>query len=86
MDTITIYCVNDGKEYSLPEGSRLSSIAPKTIMGKDGKEYPVLAALADHELKDLNFPPVIRRAGAATFARSASCCSGPCVSFSRRRP
>ncbi len=56
MDTITIYCVNDGKEYSLPEGSRLSSIAPKTIMGKDGKEYPVLAALADHELKDLNFP------------------------------
>ena len=55
MEPVTITCINDGKEYSLPVGTPLSSIAPKNITTADGREYPVLAALVDHEIKDLDF-------------------------------
>ena len=55
MEPVTITCINDGKEYSLPVGTPLSSIAPKIITTADGREYPVLAALVDHEIKDLDF-------------------------------
>ena len=56
METLTITCVNDGKDYELPVGEKLSVIAPKTVVDpKTGKEYPVLAALVDHQLKPLDF-------------------------------
>lgn len=56
MDSITISCVNDGKDYQLQPGQALSTIAPKTITDSlTGKEYPVLAALVDHDLQSLDF-------------------------------
>ena len=56
MDSVAIKCVNDGREYPLPIGYRLSGIAPKTVKDpKTGREYPVLAALVDHQLKALDF-------------------------------
>ena len=56
METITITCLNDGKTYDLPLGGRLSSVAPETVKDPvSGKEYPVLSALVDHELKSLDF-------------------------------
>lgn len=57
MENITISCVNDGKEYRLRPGKPLSAIAPKTVTDSlTGKEYPVLAALVDHQLQSLDFP------------------------------
>ena len=57
METLTVYCVNDGKSYQLPQGAPLSQIAPSTVTDpKTGKVYPVLAALVDHKLKPLCFP------------------------------
>jgi len=57
MDSITICCVNDGKDYQIGLGQPLSTIAPKTVVDAlTGKEYPVLAALVDHQLKALDFP------------------------------
>ena len=57
IDSITISCVNDGKEYRLLPGQELSAIAPATVTDSlNGKEYPVLAALVDHELQSLDFP------------------------------
>jgi uridine kinase len=57
MENITISCVNDGKEYRLRPGKPLSAIAPKTVTDSlAGKEYPVLAALVDHQLQSLDFP------------------------------
>ena len=56
METLTITCINDGKDYELPVGEKLSVIAPQTVVDpKTGKEYPVLAALVDHQLKQLDF-------------------------------
>ena len=57
MEIITISCVNDGREYELEQGQPLSTVAPKTVTdSRSGKEYPVLAALVDHQLKALDFP------------------------------
>ena len=57
MEIITISCVNDGRDYQLEQGQPLSVIAPKTVVDiVNGKEYPVLAALVDHQLKSLDFP------------------------------
>ena len=57
MDIIKVLCVNDGKEYGIPQGEPISQIAPETITDpKTGKEYPVLAALVDHDLRSLDFP------------------------------
>lgn len=57
MDSIIICCVNDGKDYQIGLGQPLSTIAPKTVVDAlTGKEYPVLAALVDHQLKALDFP------------------------------
>lgn len=57
IDSITISCVNDGKEYRLQPGQPVSAIAPATVTDSlNGKEYPVLAALVDHELQSLDFP------------------------------
>ena len=57
MELITISCVNDGRDYELEQGQPLSVIAPQTVVDlRSGKEFPVLAALVDHELKSLDFP------------------------------
>ena len=56
METISIFNLNDGKKYQLAQGEALQSIAPATITDpRTGKEYPVLAALVDHQLKSLDF-------------------------------
>ena len=57
MDIITISCVNDGHNYEIQQGQPLSTVAPQTVTDPlNGKEYPVLAALVDHQLKALDFP------------------------------
>ena len=57
MENITISCVNDGKEYQVQPGQPVSAIAPETVKDSlTGKDYPVLAALVDHELQSLDFP------------------------------
>ena len=57
METITLFCVNDSKEYQIKQGQPISVVAPKTVTDSlSGKEYPVLAALVDHQLQSLDFP------------------------------
>ena len=57
METITLFCVNDSKEYQINQGQPISVVAPKTVTDPlSGKEYPVLAALVDHQLRSLDFP------------------------------
>ena len=57
METITISCVNDGRDYEVEQGQPLSTVAPKTVVDlRSGREFPVLAALVDHELRQLDFP------------------------------
>ena len=57
MEIITISCVNDGREYELEQGQPLSTVAPKTLTDpRSGREFQVLAALVDHELRQLDFP------------------------------
>ncbi len=57
METITLFCVNDSKEYQIKQGQPISAVAPKTVTDSlSGKEYPVLAALVDHQLQSLDFP------------------------------
>ncbi len=57
METITISCVNDGRDYELEQGQPLSAVAPRTVVDiRSGREFPVLAALVDHELRQLDFP------------------------------
>ena len=83
MDIIKVYCANDGKEYEMTRGETVSVIAPRTITDpKTGKEYPVLAALVDHDLRALDFPMLYAHSvefigfnhpeGRRTFLRSLS--------------
>ena len=56
-ERILLNCINDGKPYYLPLGAQISTVAPESVTDpKTGKEYPVLAALVDHQLVDLNYP------------------------------
>ena len=56
MDIVRIFCVNDGRQYEPAIGASVSSFAPETVKDpKTGKEYPVLAALVDNELKPLDY-------------------------------
>ncbi len=56
MEKISITCINDKKTYELAQGARLSTVAPRTVTDPvSGKEYPVLAALVDHQIKALDF-------------------------------
>ncbi len=56
MDSITITIAPSGEKISVEAGQTLASVAPKTVTDvKTGKEYPVLAALVDHELRSLDF-------------------------------
>ena len=55
METINVFCVNDGRQHPLPAGADLASFAPASVKdARNGREYPVLAALVDNELKPLD--------------------------------
>ena len=63
MDTIEIYCVNDGQMHQAVLGAPLSEIAAEHGIvirdPKTGAESPVLAALVDHKLKELRYKLVV---------------------------
>ncbi|MBQ9410388.1 MAG: hypothetical protein IJU21_02135, partial [Bacteroidales bacterium] len=53
---VEVYILNTGSNCLVEQGSPLSSFAPKTITDpKTGREFEVLAALVDHELRQLDF-------------------------------
>ena len=54
METVNVFCINDGKSYDIPAGTRLKDFAKKVYPSstKDSGN-PVLAALVDHKLKEL---------------------------------
>lgn len=58
-DTFKILLANDGKHYEVPFLKKLADLSGevcRTVTDvKTGKEYPVLAALVDHRLKELDF-------------------------------
>lgn len=58
-DKFNVFLVNDGKRYEVPFLKRLGDFSDevcKTVTNeKTGVEYPVLAALVDHKLKELDY-------------------------------
>ena len=58
-DKFNVFLVNDGKRYEVPFLKRLGDFSNevcKTVTDeKIGVEYPVLAALVDHKLKELDY-------------------------------
>ena len=58
-DKFNVFLVNDGKRYEVPFLKRLGDFSNevcKTVTDeKTGLEYPVLAALVDHKLKELDY-------------------------------
>ena len=55
---IAIRCLNDGKDYLFAPGTSLAAFAAlacPVARDRKGKEYPVLAAVVDHKLKDLSY-------------------------------
>lgn len=58
-DNFNVFLVNDGKRYEVPFLKRLGDFSDevcKTVTDeKTGVEYPVLAALVDHKLKELDY-------------------------------
>ncbi len=59
-NTITIFCRNDNKEHKIELGTSLSQLAKdlniNSITDKKTKiEYPILVAMVDNSLKDLNY-------------------------------
>ena len=58
-DKFNVFLVNEGKRYEVPFLKRLGDFSDevcKTVTDeKTGVEYPVLAALVDHKLKELDY-------------------------------
>lgn len=58
-DKFNVFLVNDGKRYEVPFLKRLGDFSDevcKTVTDeKTGVEYPVLATLVDHKLKELDY-------------------------------
>lgn len=58
-DKFNVFLVNDGRRYEVPFLKRLGDFSDevcKTVTDeKTGVEYPVLAALVDHKLKELDY-------------------------------
>ena len=53
---VEVYIVNSDSKCMVEQGSPLSSFAPRTIIDpKSGREFEVLAAIVDHELRQLDF-------------------------------
>ncbi len=59
MEDIRIFCENDRKYHKVPMGTDLQTLSEKTLRTvsdeKSGSELPVLAALVDNRLKELEF-------------------------------
>lgn len=59
MENFEIYLVNDGKKHRVAFSETLSELSIRTCRTvtdkKTGAEYPVLAALVDHKLKELDY-------------------------------
>ncbi|HIS23053.1 MAG TPA: nucleoside kinase [Candidatus Cryptobacteroides intestinipullorum] len=59
MEETRIFCENDGNFHKVETGVRLGQLSERlcsTVMDeKSGTEIPVLAALVDHQLKELEF-------------------------------
>ena len=62
-ETFKINLVNDGKSYEVPLLKRLGDlsgeICPAVRDRKNGREFPVLAALVDNKLKELDYKLVM---------------------------
>ena len=61
---IDVICMNDGKHYEAKLGMTLSELAREAGISsvkdeKTGIEYPIVAALVDHTLKELSFNIVL---------------------------
>ena len=60
MEEIRIFCENDGAYHKVPMGTSLESLSDNTFRKvydeKSGTDIPVLAALVDNRLKELEFP------------------------------
>ena len=60
---IRIYCENDGEYHNYGEGITLEEISeelcPYVTDEKTGMKIPVLAALVDHQLKELSFTAMV---------------------------
>ena len=60
MEETRIYCENDNAYHKVGIGSHLKELSVQVCRtvtdGKTGAELPVLAALVDHTLKELEFP------------------------------
>lgn len=58
-DRFNVFLVNDGRHYEVPFLKRLGDLSDEVCRtvkdAKTGVEYPVLAALVDHKLKELDF-------------------------------
>ena len=58
-DKFNVFLVNDGKHYEVPFLKRLGDFSDEVCRtvkdAKTGAEYPVLAALVDHKLKELDY-------------------------------
>lgn len=58
-DKFNVFLVNDGKRYEVPFLKRLGDFSDEVCKivtdEKTGVEYPVLAALVDHKLKELDY-------------------------------
>ena len=58
-DKFNVFLVNDGKRYEVPFLKRLGDFSNEVCKSvtdeKTGVEYPVLAALVDHKLKELDY-------------------------------
>lgn len=56
---IRIFCKNDQQYYEVESGTTLlelsARVCPEAVDPKTGKHYPVIAALVDHKLKELDF-------------------------------
>ena len=59
MEDIRIFCENDGAYHKVPIGTdlqKLSDLTFRTVFDeKSGTDIPVLAALVDNRLKELEF-------------------------------
>lgn len=54
MESIRIHCLNDGKHYDVPKGTDLLTFA-KVAGCQAAEGTPILAALVNHQLKELSF-------------------------------
>ena len=63
MEDLKIFCENDGQYHNVRLGTPLSELSEQicsTVFDeKTGTELPVLAALVDHQLKELEFKAVV---------------------------